>query len=143
MGVLVQGDGSLPLSIQRTIFNLCVPLVLGFLAAVFWLLWCDLNADPRPNSTITLAYPNLTRTQPMRSHPALCHTGCASRPSVSVIFDHSAWIFSLDLDINIQASIETCVFRRYGLVSRGPVPRAHSRPDRRRLRPLGLTPAIV
>ena len=35
-----QGDGNLPLSIQRTIFNLCVPLVLGFLAAVFWLLWC-------------------------------------------------------------------------------------------------------
>ena len=36
---LPQGDGNLPLSIQRTIFNLCVPLVLGFLAAVFWLLW--------------------------------------------------------------------------------------------------------
>ncbi len=34
-----QGDGSLPLSIQRTIFNLCVPLVLGFLSVVFWLLW--------------------------------------------------------------------------------------------------------
>jgi len=50
----LQGDGSLPLSIQRTIFNLCVPLVLGFLAAVFWLLWCDLNPNPIPNPDHTL-----------------------------------------------------------------------------------------
>ena len=42
-----QKNGSaVPLAIQRQIFSVVVPLVLLFLCAIFWVVWCVLRAKP-------------------------------------------------------------------------------------------------
>lgn len=65
----------MPLAIQRQIFSVVVPLVLLFLCAIFWVVWCVLSVIPSPQLCfLCLQLVCIYK----RDHPTCCCRHCGT-----------------------------------------------------------------